>query len=193
MTDADFFDQLAPTWDKTRERQPQLLQFLTDKLNLRPTDRVLDLGSGTGVMLPYLAPAVRHVTAVDFAAAMLRIAAAKHAHLANITYLHGDILELDLPAGSFEQITCLNFYPHVKNSAVFLNKVCRLLTPGGQLTIMHDIPRSAVNAIHGACQQVQDDNLPPAAIVTQRLTAAGLRRCCAEDTDSYYFVQGQKP
>ena len=26
MTDAEFFNKLAPTWDSTRERQPQLLQ-----------------------------------------------------------------------------------------------------------------------------------------------------------------------
>lgn len=193
MTDAEFFNKLAPTWDSTRERQPQLLQQLTAKLELKPRDRVLDLGSGTGVLLPYLAPQAAQVTAVDFAEAMLELAARNHAKLTNITYLHGDILELALPAASFEQITCLNFYPHVKDSAVFLSKAAGLLVPGGKLTIMHDIPRSAVNAIHGACAQVQDDNLPPAAVVAQRLTDVGLQVLYQEDTENYYFVQGVKP
>ena len=58
---------------------------------------------------------------------------------------------------------------------------------------MHDIPRSAVNAIHGACAQVQDDNLPPAAVVAQRLTDVGLQVLYQEDTENYYFVQGVKP
>ena len=34
ITDAEFFNQLAPAWDSTRERQPQLLTFLTHKLSL---------------------------------------------------------------------------------------------------------------------------------------------------------------
>lgn len=193
ITDAEFFNQLAPAWDSTRERQPQLLTFLTHKLSLQPQDRVLDLGSGTGVLLPYLAPQVRQVTAVDFADAMLKIAAQKHAHFSNIAYIHGDILELTLTPSAFEQITCLNFYPHVKDSSVFLKKMSNLLVIGGKLTIMHDIPRSAVNAIHGTCRQVKYDNLPPAEIVSSRLKNARLKITCQEDTDTYYFVQGVKP
>lgn len=193
ITDTEFFNKLAPTWDRTRERQPQLLTFLTQKLELQTQDRVLDLGSGTGVLLPYLAPRVRQVTAVDFADAMLQIAAQKHAHFRNISYIHGDILKLSFLPAAFEQITCLNFYPHVKDSSVFLEKMSNLLVPGGKLTIMHDISRNAVNAIHGACLQVQNDNLPPAAIVTKHLTAAGLKTVCQEDTDTYYFIQSIKP
>ncbi len=192
MTNVEFFNQLAPTWDNTRQRQPQLLTLLTQKLYLQPQDRVLDLGSGTGVLLPYLASLVHQVTAVDFADAMLQLAAQKHARFSNITYICGDVLELAFPKSAFEHITCLNFYPHVKDSTVFLEKMSALLVPGGRLTIMHDIPRSAVNAIHDTCCQVRDDNLPPAVTVAERLTAAGLEIICQEDTATYYFVQGVK-
>ena len=70
----EFFNQLAPQWDATRNKRPEVLQKLVAKLGLTEQDQVWDLGSGTGVLLPYLAPKVQHVMSVDYADKMLALA-----------------------------------------------------------------------------------------------------------------------
>jgi len=51
----EYFDQLAPTWGKdlTQERQECLSNIAKD-LYIIPSYYVLDIGSGTGVLLPIL-------------------------------------------------------------------------------------------------------------------------------------------
>ena len=187
----EFFNQLAPQWDATRNKRPEVLQKLVAKLDLKEQDQVWDLGSGTGVLLPYLAPRVQHVTAVDYADKMLALAREKMAGTPNITFLVSDVMELEIPK-STTLITCLNFYPHVTDKPAFLQKMFAALPAGGRLAIMHDISRAAVNAIHKDCEQVKEHLLLPAAAESKRLKAAGFKILAAEDTEEFYFLLGQK-
>jgi ubiquinone/menaquinone biosynthesis C-methylase UbiE len=187
----EFFNQLAPQWDATRNKRPEVLQKLVAKLDLKEQDQVWDLGSGTGVLLPYLAPRVQHVTAVDYADKMLALAREKMAGTPNVTFLVSDVMELEIPK-STTLITCLNFYPHVTDKPAFLQKMFAALPAGGRLAIMHDISRAAVNAIHKDCEQVKEHLLLPAKQEIWNLTAAGFKILAAEDTEEFYFLLGRK-
>lgn len=188
---AEFFNQLASIWDETRNKHPEVLAKLVAKLNLRNQDRVLDLGSGTGVLLPYLAPKVTYVTAVDYADKMLDLAQKKMAWATNITYVVSDVMRLSI-ASSTTLITCLNFYPHVTDKPAFLQKMFAALPTDGRLAIMHDIPRAAVNAIHKNCEQVKEHLLQTAVDEGRLLETTGFKILTAEDTDEFYFLLGQK-
>ena len=48
-----FFDRAAPRW-ATRDFDRDLMERLVDRVGLAPNDRVLDLGGGTGHLLPAL-------------------------------------------------------------------------------------------------------------------------------------------
>lgn len=192
MEQWEFFNKLAKEWDRTRNSNPSLLRELVAKLGLKPEDRVLDLGSGTGVLLPYLASEVKEVVAVDFAKEMLKVSEEKNRAFQNIKYVVADVANLDFPGETFQQITCLNFFPHVEAKKAFLKDMYKLLKVGGHLTIMHDIPRAKVNHIHGSCQQVQEDRLMPAEKLGAILGELGFAVTALEDTDQYYFVQGKK-
>ena len=73
-----YFNKLAETWDKTYCTD-ELLTFLEDfvpKFGLKLGERVLDVGTGTGILIPFLLKAVGSsgfITAVDFAENMVEI------------------------------------------------------------------------------------------------------------------------
>lgn len=75
MDEKEFFDHLAPTWDDNEVLStPDKVRFVLGFMNLKPGQSVLDLGTGTGVLLPYIAEKIGtagHITAVDYSAGML--------------------------------------------------------------------------------------------------------------------------
>lgn len=194
--DMDFFNSCAASWDAIRVTSPARLHKLLHMAAITPGSAVLDVGSGTGILLPYLASAIGaggSITAVDFSTNMLDIAQQKYGEYSNITFICGDILELELPPNSFDAITCLNFYPHLnQRKEEFLHKMLSLLKPGGRLIIMHDISRAQVNGIHGACDAVKEHRLPAAEITQKLLEQCGYMQATSCENDEMYFVSGTK-
>jgi len=77
----EYFDQLASSWDKevTSERL-ECLGNIIKELGIKLGDWVLDIGSGTGILLPLLIEAVGgkgKIIALDFSQNMLKQAKAK--------------------------------------------------------------------------------------------------------------------
>jgi demethylmenaquinone methyltransferase/2-methoxy-6-polyprenyl-1,4-benzoquinol methylase len=157
---------------------------------------VLDVGSGTGVLLPYLHAAVGaqgKITAVDFSEKMLAKAQEKFAALGNIEFCVGDVLELELPASTYDAVICLNFFPHLHTrKEEFISKMQGSLKAGGCLIIMHDISRAKVNSIHRDSEVVTEHRLPEATVVGEMLNSCGYQNIHAYEDDTMYFVKGYK-
>lgn len=186
-----FFNQLAERWDDLRSADQKKISMLVGMINISEGDSIVDVGSGTGVLLPFLKHASGEsgqITAIDFAANMIALSAAKHRHLTGITYVTGDILGYEAPQ-PFDKIVCFNFFPHISDKPVFLHQVKHLLKPGGMLVIMHDISRHAVNAIHQTSDIVKNDRLPDSKAVSELLQLAGYSVQTATDNDEYYFIK----
>jgi demethylmenaquinone methyltransferase/2-methoxy-6-polyprenyl-1,4-benzoquinol methylase len=87
-TRRDFFNKAAENWAK-QTQNPQLTIFLEKSVptfGLLPGQNVLDAGTGTGVLIPFLVKAVSpngHVTAIDFAEKMVASCKAKYGQLPN--------------------------------------------------------------------------------------------------------------
>lgn len=194
--DIEFFNKCAANWDAIRTTSPSKLLTLLQKADIKSGSTVLDVGSGTGVLLPYLASAIGNggrITAVDFSANMLNIAREKYAHLGSIDFVTGDILELPLVDNAYDAITCLNFYPHLnQRKKEFLQRMLAKLKPGGKLIIMHDISRAQVNGIHGTCDEVKEHRLPAAEVTQRLLNECGYANTTAFENDEMYFVSGEK-
>ena len=195
--DKEFFDSCAVNWDKIRDTDSHKLQKLVDMIKLQQGDAVLDVGTGTGVLLPYLLQAIGtngHITAVDFSEKMLEQAKLKHQQEKNIIFEASDILELEFPKGSFNAITCLNFYPHLHNhKKEFLQKMLPLLKKNGTLTIFHDISREQVNSIHAESEEVREHKLPSVDEVGMLLKNTGYEPVTTYEDNNLYFVQGRRP
>jgi ubiquinone/menaquinone biosynthesis C-methylase UbiE len=96
---------------------------------------VLELGSGTGKNTVYFAEHARHVTALDFSAAMI---ARAHSRLAtsNVTFVQHDVRELwPLDAASVDVVAANLILEHVHDLAPVFFEAARILRPKGQLFV----------------------------------------------------------
>ena len=194
--DVDFFNTCAKNWDSIRNTNPQTLEKLMELADIPAGANVLDVGSGTGVLIPYLHAKVGaqgKITAVDFSEKMLAKAQEKFANLNNIEFCVGDILEMELPAENYDVVICLNFFPHLHTrKEEFLRKMKSSLKIGGSLIIMHDISRATVNNIHRESEVVTEHRLPEAKVVGEMFQAYGYQNIHAYEDGTMYFVKGYK-
>ncbi len=105
----------------------------------RPGERMLDLACGTGIVARQAAPLIGSegtLTGVDISPAMLAVARQLEPPPgARIEWREGNALALDLPASSFDLVTCehgLMFFPDQKAAG---REMSRVLVPGGRAVV----------------------------------------------------------
>lgn len=98
---------------------------------LQPTDRVLEIGCGTGGTAIALAPHVASYAATDFSAEMVRIAKAKPAP-DNLCFTVATA-QTALDSGPFDAICAFNVLHLVEDLPGLLTECYRSLRPGGLL------------------------------------------------------------
>ena len=75
-------------------QDPMALEKIIVAAEIRPTDRVLEIGPGLGSLTRYLAASAREVVAVELDPGLLPPLQAALAPYPNVRLIHGDILEL---------------------------------------------------------------------------------------------------
>ncbi|MGQ9500732.1 MAG: 16S rRNA (adenine(1518)-N(6)/adenine(1519)-N(6))-dimethyltransferase RsmA [Anaerolineae bacterium] len=76
---------------------PGLLDKIVAVAELPAEAHVLEIGAGPGLLTRRLAAATRHVVAVELDDGFVALLRRELAHMTNVTIVHGDILELDVP------------------------------------------------------------------------------------------------
>lgn len=156
----DSWNKFSPGWKKWDVEVIDFLKPIGDKmislLNLKDTDHVLDIASGTGE--PGLSIALRvkegKVVITDLADRMLGIARdnAKSRAIGNVEFITCDVCELPFPDHSFDAVSCrlgFMFFPDMQKAA---NEMFRVLKPGGKaVTSVWNVPEKNfwVTAIGG--------------------------------------------
>jgi demethylmenaquinone methyltransferase/2-methoxy-6-polyprenyl-1,4-benzoquinol methylase len=190
-----FFNDIAGKWDDMRSQDHKKISLLINMAGINEGESVLDVGCGTGVLLPFLkkeAGSSGQITAIDFAGNMVARAMAKNRHFTGINYITGDINDYE-PGFLFDKIICLNFFPHLSDKAAFIRKMRKMLNFNGSLIIMHDLSRNAVNAVHGTSDTVKNDVLPTVETVSEMLAEAGYCIVNASENDELYFIKATRP
>lgn len=194
----EFFNQTANTWDK-KFYTPKLIDFLEQtvpKFNLMPGQKILDLGTGTGILIPFLLKAVGYagsITAVDYAEKMIEICKAKYGHFPNVTLVVQRAENLMFQPELFDAITCFGLFPHFENKKQALSQMNRVLKPDGKLIIAHALSSCEIrNHHHNASLAVARDILPEEAEMKELLKQAGFRKIEITDMPGCYFCLSNK-
>jgi len=192
----EYFDQLAPAWDKelTRERL-KCLGNIVKELGIKPGYYVLDIGSGTGVLLPFLIAELGDegkIVALDFSAEMLGQAKAKNFQPI-VGFAQADVLAIPLADNSVDLAICNSVFPHFDDKARALKEIARVLRSNGRLVICHTMSRAMINQLHQSIGGVVAHHLLPHEFQLRGLIKqAGLRVTHFEDGPERYLVIAEK-
>jgi ubiquinone/menaquinone biosynthesis C-methylase UbiE len=119
----------ALTMTVGRDGDARLAAELTD---LRPDDRLVDLGCGPGAAARHAARLGASVTGVDPAPVMLDVARKLSRRRSGIAYLEGAAEAIPLPDGSATVVWALATVHHWPTLEPALVEVARVLAPGGR-------------------------------------------------------------
>jgi len=186
-----FFNQLAEHWDhETQPDRKKLLRVIREA-RLTKNQVVLDVGSGTGVLIPAILEVIGPrgmVYALDYAERMIRQIRSKN-FPANVIPFLGDIHQTSFPDAFFDRIIANACYPHFDDKKKALCEMLRIVKPGGILVISHPTGRTRVNRHHRRIHPaVRMDILPPARQLQKLLDSIGFSPLRTIEEPQFYLV-----
>ncbi|WP_329189472.1 class I SAM-dependent methyltransferase [Streptomyces sp. NBC_01428] len=144
----EFFGARAADWDTRFPDDGPAYEAAVSDMGLRPGDRVLDAGCGTGRALPPLKAVVGAsgvVVGADLTWAMLE-AAVRAGRDRDGRLLLTDVAALPLRSESLDAVFAAGLVAHLPNPAENLRELARVVRPGGRLALFHPIGRAALAA-----------------------------------------------
>lgn len=141
---------IANRLDRPDRDSDQKPEQLVAALGIKPGDRVADIGTGTGYMLPFLSKAVGSEGAVfaeDIFPDFLERAKkrAEEHRLTNVRFFLGDEKSPKLPAAEADIALLLDAYHHFEFPKVMLDNIRAALKPGGRLAIVDFYKRGGMS------------------------------------------------
>ncbi len=168
MNSRDYFNSLAEKWDHRVTHDKSKIQHILKMTEIREGDKILDVGTGTGVLVPFLHTCVGRggmVIAVDHAEKMIDRAERKF-NYDNVKFIRGDVLKIKLKENSYDCIMCYSMFPHFENQQGAVKYLSRYLKAEGRFVIGHSNSRETINNLHKeASKYVEKDILPTAEII----------------------------
>jgi ArsR family transcriptional regulator len=134
----EFFDRAAASWDTGRSESLGQHAGGLALAGLLPRDlTVLDLGTGTGSLLPALGRYVDRVLAVDMSRGMLERARERMTEDgAGLELLRADVERLPLPNASVDGVVANMILHHLDQPGDALREIARVLGPDGRGVIV---------------------------------------------------------
>ncbi len=150
-----YYDLFSLVYDRfialhSSDRQQNLRRHLAQLIPTTGKDKILDLCTGTGSLLPHLkltGDSERVVIGIDFSSGMLKAARPKLRHLAKVFLVQGNASWLPFRDGVFDAVICSHAFYELKGQVqdMALKEIRRVLKKGGSFFMMeHDIPHNPI-------------------------------------------------
>lgn len=190
-----FFDAHAHGWEErgypadVRGR----LEVLVDCFGIEPGEKILDVGCGEGVLVPYLLDRLGpsgFVVELDNSLEMLKGAARKSAR--QIQCVWAGVETLPLVDADFDRVICFASFPHFANPVKALKQIHRVLKSAGTLVIAHLLSRDEIARHHAKSTVVLGDELPEEAAMRELMTQTSFCVRRLEDRPGRYLLIATK-
>jgi ubiquinone/menaquinone biosynthesis C-methylase UbiE len=118
-------------------------------LDIKPTDRVLDFGCGSGYMTVEMAKLAAKATGIDVNPYVASIKVPPSL-AGRLEYIQSSGTELPFPDHSFDRILASEILPMIPEPGPFLREIGRTLKPGGRLVIVNGVGHPALEEAYAS-------------------------------------------
>ncbi|HXN10785.1 MAG TPA: metalloregulator ArsR/SmtB family transcription factor [Steroidobacteraceae bacterium] len=130
---------------------------LLEELGPAGVGELLDIGTGTGLMLEILGPRARHAIGIDLSASALRLARTRvhGAGLSHCEFRRGDMYGLPFEDGVFDTVTMDRVLAPAVQPRAAIAEAVRMLRAGGRLLIVEDFEAIEARAPDNAIAELR--------------------------------------
>jgi ubiquinone/menaquinone biosynthesis C-methylase UbiE len=195
----EYFNNLARNWDAEADAasgsQERIRQILGDYISFIGSP-LLDLGSGTGILVPALAdllPAGQKIVEFDMSLRMLSQTMVKNIDRVRILSVNGDAHYLPFGDRSMATVICFRSLPHFHDPHGALKEMHRILQSGGHLIVLHLMGHRQLNRYHSRSNgAIQRDYLPTLSELTGLVGQNKFQLVQALENEDLYLWAGRK-
>jgi demethylphylloquinol methyltransferase len=143
-----FYDRFVAL--HSSDAQSLVRRYLSELVPVTEGERILDICTGTGSLLPHLRERVGpsgSVVGVDFSRGMLTANRRNTKGFENIHLVEADAASLPFAGASFDAVTCSHAFYELKGETQerTLREILRVLKPGRVFVMMeHDVPENSL-------------------------------------------------
>lgn len=187
----DFFNDRAKVWDEITVHKLEKVQYIVEQLGIRGGDRILDVGTGTGILIPFYEKHLvdGKVVAVDYSEKMIEVAHSKFPEKNHplISFLVSDVYELEYDS-VFDLVVCYSCFPHFVDKPLAVEILSKALKKGGRLAVAHSDSAKKINGVHmSGGVEIGNDFLPSMKQLKQLMNNNGLAVTFERDDESYFI------
>ena len=127
------------------EGVPERLEEIVAHGRVNRGDTVLDVGSGTGILIPIIKTyEPGHIYACDLSAAMLEQLRTKK--FCNVQTIVADVRDLRLAGSSIDVVFINACYGNIADKAGAFSNLTRMMKAGGRMVISHPLGKSFIHS-----------------------------------------------
>ncbi|NLG12192.1 MAG: class I SAM-dependent methyltransferase [Elusimicrobia bacterium] len=189
-TKKDFFNNLADNWDNEDSVIPEKYRKIILEANIKKGQNILDVGTGTGILIPYILEKEREIDifAIDCAEQMIEKLKEKQFPL-NVMPFVMDIKDTSFEDNFFDRVLVNSCYPHFDDKPSILKEIHRLLKKDGLLIISHPTGRDAVNELHKTRHPlIQKDIIQDILCIKDFIEPLGFNLIKGIDEDDFFLA-----
>ena len=193
----EFFDRHAQHWDDRLQYEKKFSHLLeiVKGFELQEGYWVLDVGTGTGVLLPLLREVIGmkgKLFGMDFSFNMLGQARQRE-KVEERGLINASVGAIPIRSDRFDRVTCFSAFPHFPDKNRALLEMVRVLKRGGKLFIAHLHSVEEMNQFHQRVGgPVGQDFLPPPEQMQTLMIDSGLSEISINNQAGKFLAKGKK-